>query len=107
MSSRNLQKLLAELGAQTRESEAPKHVEAALLSAFRAQSHRPVARMWTRWAVAAAAAIVVVIAAGVWKLDQPVDALPPLKLAAAPRPPLGQPAPLPSRAATARRGRDR
>jgi hypothetical protein len=93
MSSRNLEKLLAELGGQTRRAEAPKHVEAALLSAFRAQSNKPVPRMWTRWALAAAAAIAIVIGTGVWKLNQPLDALPPVKLAtAAPAPPPVQPA---------------
>ena len=95
MSSRNLDKLLAELGEQTRHAEAPKQVEAALLSAFRAQSKKPVPRMWTRWAMAAAAAVAIVIGAGVWKFDQPVETLPPAKLAqAAPAPPLPQPAPV-------------
>jgi hypothetical protein len=97
MSSQELEKLLASLREETRGVEAPKHVEAALRSAFRTQSRTPQRPVWMPWALGAAAAVAVLIGAGVWKFDQPVPAMPPVRVAAAAPPALVQAAPAPAR----------
>jgi hypothetical protein len=87
MSNQELDKLLGALREESRSVEAPRHVEAALLGAFRAQAP-VVARRggWMHWAMAAAAMVAVVIGAGVWKIEQPVAKLDPVRLAVAPPP---------------------
>jgi hypothetical protein len=95
MNSGNLENLLAGLREETRDAEAPRHVEAALLSAFRGQAGLPVRRGWGRWALAAAAALAVVfIGAAAWKSEQPVPQLPPAKLAVVPPAPMVVPMPV-------------
>jgi hypothetical protein len=93
MSSQDLENLLAGLREQTRGVEAPKRVEAALLGAFRAESRRPARHMWMRWALGAAAAVAVILGAGVITMQQPAAPPPAVKVAVAPPPPIVQPAP--------------
>ena len=89
MSSQELDKLLAVLREDLRGTEAPRHVEAALRSAFRAQSRKPERRVWMPWAVAAAAAVAVMIGTGLWIMQQPLPPPPAVRLAVAPpAPPL-------------------
>jgi hypothetical protein len=85
MSSQELDKLLAALREDSRGVEAPRHVEAALLGAFRAQARKP-SRAWMPWAIAAAAVVVVASGAALsvkW-MDQPVPPSPEVRLAVAP-----------------------
>ena len=84
MSSQELDKLLAVLREDSRGAGAPRHVEAALRSAFRAQSRIPARRGWMPWAIAAAAVVVVAIGTGVWITGQPAPSAPAVRLAVAP-----------------------
>jgi len=83
MSSQDLDKLLGALREDTRGVEAPRHVEAALLTAFRTQARAPARHVWIPWAIAAAAMVAIVGGTGVWMLDQPVPAPPAVKLVVA------------------------
>jgi hypothetical protein len=87
MSSQELDKLLGALREDTRRIEAPVHLEAALRSAFRAQSRQPARRAWMPRAIAAAAIVVIMTGAGIWMTGQPVPAPPTVRLAVAPPPP--------------------
>jgi hypothetical protein len=92
-----LEGLLAAVRAETRGVEAPKHVETALRSAFRAHANVPVRHGWMRWALAAAAALSVIIGAAAWRIGQTVPPPPAVRLTVAPPAPLPQPAPLTAR----------
>jgi hypothetical protein len=94
MSSQELEKLLAAVRAETRGVEAPKHVETALRSAFRAHARIPARRGWVQWALPTAAAVSVLIGAAAWKMGEPVPPPPAVRLTVAPPAPLPQPAPL-------------
>jgi hypothetical protein len=92
MSSQELDKLLGALREDTRGAEAPKHVEAALLSAFRTQAAKPVRPRWVPWTLGAAAAVAVLVGAGQWMMGQPVAPPPVVKIAMAPPPVIVLPA---------------
>lgn len=94
MSFQELERLLAAVRAQTCGVEAPKHVETALRSAFRAHASMPARRGWVRWALAAAAALSVIIGAAAWRIGQPAPPSPAVRLTVAPPAPRLQPAPL-------------
>jgi hypothetical protein len=92
MSSQDLEKLLSALRAESRGIEAPKYVETALRSAFRAHAQRPARSQGLRWALSAAAVVAVLIGAAAWKMGQPLPPPPPVRLTVAPPTPMPPPA---------------